>query len=143
MNTFLICSYPRSRTLWFSHFFSFHPQIWCVHDASEFASSSEHYWGLLEARYALGAESVGAADTAAILVLPALLAARPMTKVVWIERPLDQVATSMHQAGFTFTHEGAQFLRHHKERYRPLFDLEIAFHDLNHLSTILDLWDFL
>jgi len=137
VKTFLILSYPRSRTLWLSRFLSIPPIAFCGHDWSEFAASAAEYWGSLEAEIGYAA---GAADTAAIMVLPALLAVRPLTRVVWIERPLAEVATSMDRVGLSFTPAGAGLLRAHKERYQEFFDLEIPFKALNEVEVMETLW---
>jgi hypothetical protein len=140
LKTFLICAYPRSRTLWLANFFSVPSVSFCEHEATQWAGSSEDFWARADT---CPAPVYGNSDSANILVLPALLARRPLTKVVWIERPMSQVALSMRKAGFPFTQAGAEMLSAHKERYRNLFDLELDFRELGRFEIISALWNFL
>lgn len=140
-NTFLICSYPRSRTLWLSKFFSI-PQIsLCHHEGLEFAASSDEFWK--NASYDSIQHGVGVygnSDPSNIAVLPAVLASRPLTKVVWIERPLAQVRQSMLNAGFPFEDEVAQVLERYRDMYQELFDLVIPYQSLSEMTTMRTLW---
>lgn len=137
MKTFLIVAYPRSRTLWLANFLSVPGVSICEHEATQWANSSQAFWDRADLA---NTPYYGNSDSAAILVLPALLAARPLTKVVWVERPLPEVAVSMIRAGFPFTQAGMELLCSHKNKYQDLFDLEIDFYRLGQLEVITTLW---
>jgi len=140
---FLICSYPRSRTLWLSQFFTIPGVCKCEYEATQYAANSEEFW--LNADLARpGKEWIyGNSDSGNIFVLPALLAARPLTKVVWILRPMGEVEHSLAAAGFPFNREAARLLRYHHHKNRGLFDLVIPYRSLGQLRVIETLWKFL
>jgi hypothetical protein len=140
-STFLLCGYPRSRTQWLANFFSMPGVCECEHEATQYAGSSQEFW---ERADDICREPVyGNSDSGNILVLPALLAARPLTKVVWVERPIVEVARSLHQAGFPCTEASMRLLLNHRDAYRELFDLVVDFHQLGQLAVIQILWHFL
>src|SRR6516165_8958202 len=72
-HTFIICGYPRSRTMWLSRFLTLDGISYCTHEATEFAGSQEQFWSNAE-KYAQQCDYYGNSDSANIFVLPALLA---------------------------------------------------------------------
>jgi hypothetical protein len=140
-NTFLICGYPRSRTLWLSHFFRIPGISVCEHEALEFAASSDEFWK--NASYLAikcGVKTYGNSDASNLSLLPALLARRPLTKVVWIDRPIGEVHQSMLNAGFFFNDNiGRVFERYHA-MYEDFFDLVIPYRKLSEMTTMRLLW---
>ncbi|SRR6266481_207972 len=141
---FLICSYPRSRTLWLSKFLTRSGACFCAHEATEFAASSTEFWANADkVRAETGWPIFGNSDSANIFVLPALLAARPMTKVLWIERPITEVKRSMIRAGFELADSTAEKLVYLRGRYQELFDYVITYKNLADLDYCRWLWDYL
>lgn len=92
---------------------------------------------------AIGAEYYGNADSASSYVLPALLAARPLSKVVWVERPLWDVANSLRKAGYPVNAEIMFNLRAARRACNELVDVGISFEQLNSETYVRWLWDFL
>jgi hypothetical protein len=142
LKTFLICCYPRSRSLWLSRFFSVPGVCVCEHEATEFAASSSEFWERAE-RVSGHAAVYGNSDSANIFVLPALLAARPLTRVVWVDRPMVEVVRSLRRAGFDFDgHQAANLIgaRHNCEAY---IDRLVSFKQLEQMDYGRALWEFL
>jgi hypothetical protein len=87
--TFLLCGLPRSRLLWLSRFFSAPHCSICLCDGLARATNAESFWEMAEA--VCQERRVRIFGNSEILNLPllqALLAVRPMTKVVFIHRPM-------------------------------------------------------
>jgi hypothetical protein len=142
MKTFLICSYPRSRTLWLSYFLSIPGVCVCEHEATEHAASSAEFWQ--RAEDVSGQASVyGNSDSANSFVLPALLAARPLTKVVWIDRHMSDVLDSMRAAGFNVNPDQVANMIEAKRAAWPYIDLTLSFKQLRDEDCIEWLWEFL
>lgn len=97
-HTFLICGFPRSRTMWLSQFLTIPGISVCTHEATEFAANAEEFWGNAEL-FTKGAEIYGNSDSANLYGLRSMLALRPMTKVIWINRPMNEVRESMAKIG--------------------------------------------
>src|SRR5215475_1888932 len=140
-SAFLICGYPRSRTFWLANFFSIGGLCKCEHEALQYSSSSQEFWE--RAEQTCQEPIYGNSDSAAIFVLPALLARRPLTKVVWVDRPMPEVERSLHAAGFPFNKEAAALLQAYRDKHRDLFDLVVSFEKLGSLAVIQTLWRFL
>lgn len=140
-SAFLICGYPRSRTMWLSQFLTMEGVSVCTHEATEYAGSVEEFWNNAET-YAEGLEIYGNSDSANIFVLPALLAERPLTRVVWIERNIVDVARSMKNIGMEFNEIGLRNLMTMRELYRKHFDLVIEYEALRQGDVCAVLWEF-
>jgi hypothetical protein len=138
-NSFLICAFPRSRTMWLAQFLSVPGVSVCTHEATEFAGSATEFWQNAEA---YGAPIYGNSDSANIFVLPALLAERPLTRVIWIARPIVEVAKSMKAAKMPFTEQSARTLMAMRDRYKEYFDVVIEFSDLEAMDVCKYLWEF-
>jgi hypothetical protein len=142
LKTFLICCYPRSRSLWLSRFLTVPGLCVCEHEASEFAASSKEFWDRAEI-VAADQPFYGNADSAALFVLPALLAANPLAKVVWIERPMCEVISSTRKAGFTFTDEQACYLVQLRQKYDAFIDVSLNYRALGEVAYVRWLWQYL
>lgn len=141
---FLICSYPRSRTLWLSKFLTVSGVSFCAHEATEFAGSSAEFWANADkVKAETGWPIFGNSDSANLFVLPALLSARPMTKVLWIERPIEEVKRSMVGAGFDLPESTAKKLVYLRSRYQDLFDFVINYQTLRDPDYCRWLWNYL
>jgi hypothetical protein len=141
MNTsFLICGYPRSRTLWLSQFLTIPGFCRCEHEASQFAASSDEFWNRADC---FQEPIYGNSDSAQLFVLPALLARRPLTKVIWVDRPMCQVEASLRAAGFPWSKEEGKLLALHRKKYQDMFDVVVSYDRLGKLEVMLSLWNFL
>ena len=97
---FLLCGLPRSRLLWLSRFFSVPRQSICLCDGLARATNAEDFWIMAEELCEpMGVEYFGNSEILNLPLLPALLAARPMTKVVWIHRPIEDSIWAAEAAG--------------------------------------------
>jgi hypothetical protein len=142
-DSFLICAFPRSRTMWLAHFLSVSGVSVCTHEATEFAGSAAEFWQNAEGTAeSFGVSIYGNSDSANIFVLPALLADQPLTRVVWIARPIVEVAKSMKAANMPFTEQSARTLMAMRDRYKEYFDVVIEFSDLERMDVCKDLWEF-
>lgn len=140
-NTFLLCGYPRSRTLWLANFFTIPEVSLCQHEALEFAASSQEFWKNAEVNaLSSNVHAYGNSDSSNIMVLPALLARQPLTKVIWIERPLLEVRASMLNAGFVFPSNVEKTLLAYRNAYEELFDAAIPYPKLAEMTTMRGLW---
>jgi hypothetical protein len=104
------------------------------------AASAQEFWDNAEQN---NEPVYGNSDSANIFVLSALLAARPLTKVVWIDRPIKDCVISMSKAGFPHSNESVELLVNLRLKCESLFDLKIDFSDLGCLQVITQLWRFL
>jgi hypothetical protein len=140
--SFLICSYPRSRTLWFSRFLTIPRVCFCAHEASEYASCSQEFWANAKDRATILETPIfGNSDSAQLFVLPALLAANPTTRAVWIDRPIEEVAESLIRAGFPpLDQQVKETLRDYRDHYLDLFDLVVSYSDLGNPVVIENIW---
>jgi hypothetical protein len=142
MGDFLICSFPRSRTLWLSHYLGIPGKSVVTHEACEFAGSAKEFWSNADAlRPPLC--HYGNSDSANIFVLPALLAERPMTKVIWINRNIVDVVKSMKKVGVPMEEKAANLMICLRNRYCAYFDLTVNFDDLGLEHIIRMIWEFL
>lgn len=141
-SAFLICGYPRSRTFWLSKFLSVPGVSICTHEACEFAGSVEEFWNNAEYSTAAGCEFYGNSDSANIYVLRSMLAERPLTKVVWIDRPIDEVRRSMQSIGMPVIEHALENLMIMREYNESCFDMVIPYRDLHYAAVCRQLWEF-
>jgi hypothetical protein len=140
-NTFLICGLPRSRTLWFSHFLSVPDVSVCTHEACEFAASAAEFWHNATCFSSdAGVPVYGDSDSATLFVLPALLAERPLTRVVWIDRRPDEVIASMAAAKIPHDLRSVQMMCRLRDAYKECFDCVVPYHHLVHMAVCRDVW---
>lgn len=140
-HTFLICSLPRSRTLWFSRFLTVPEQSVVTHEALEFAASAQEFW--VNARNFsadAGVEVYGNSDSANLFVLPALLAERPLTRVIWIERPMEEVMASMRVHNIPHDLKSVSMMKRLRDLYWECFDYCANFRDLGQMSVAREIW---
>jgi hypothetical protein len=140
-STFLICAFPRSRTMWLSMFLSLPELSVCTHEATEFAGDPEEFWANGE-QFCGGTDIYGNSDSANIFCLASMLAARPLTRVVWIERNIVEVARSCQAAKIPFTEDSLRTLLAMRDLHKDYFDVVINYEDLRYAETCRALWDF-
>lgn len=141
MHTFLVCGLPRSRLSWLARFLSVPHVSVCLCDGLNRTTSAEKYWSLFEELcWFKGISYFGNAEVLNLAVLPALLAARPLTKVVWIDRDLSQSIRSAAAAGCKFDPALWQGLAELRDRYAQHFDLVLPFAELGEEDAIRLLW---
>jgi hypothetical protein len=129
--------------MWLSEFLTVPGVSICTHEATEFAGSASEFWSNAEGFCDdSGTEIYGNSDSANIFVLPAILAERPLTRVVWIARPIVEVAKSMKAAKMPFTEQSARTLITLRDAHRAHFDLIIDFKDLERMDICRELWEF-
>jgi hypothetical protein len=112
-----------------------------MHEATEFASNAQEFWSNADC-YSCGREFYGNSDSANILVLPSLLAERPLTRVVWIERPITEVRQSLIRAKIPFCGAWDRVLTDKRDRYAEYFDLIMDYRDLETMDGCRKLWEF-
>jgi hypothetical protein len=143
-DTFLICSLPRSRTLWFSRFLSIPGESVCTHEACEFAASAKEFWANAEQFCKdAGVEIYGNSDSANLFVLPALLAERPLTKVIWVDRPQSEVIASMQVNNIPHDLKSIDMMRRLRDLYVECFDLVVPYHRLGLMELCRRIWEVL
>jgi hypothetical protein len=128
--------------LWLSRFFSLARVCACSHEATEYAASSGEFWENAELySQHLDCPIYGNSDSAQIFILPALLACKPTTKVIWIDRPMPEVIASMVRSKLSNTVEKwVKNVVAYRTSYQDLFDSVIPYEDLNRVETIRALW---
>jgi hypothetical protein len=142
-DSFLICSFPRSRTLWLSKFLTIPGVSVTTHEATEYAASAEEFWKNADDFCDdSGTFIYGNSDSANIFVLPSMLAERPLTRTVWIARPIGEVFASMEGAGFELTDHAVQTLTRLRDEYQTHLDMTIDYQALNSMDTCRALWEF-
>ena len=142
-SSFLICSFPRSRTLWLSKFLTIPGVAVCTHEATEYAGSAAEFWKNAEDFCSdSGAPVYGNSDCASIYVLPAMLAQRPLTRTVWVARPIQEVCASLKAAGMGFDENTARTLMSLRDEYLVHVDMVIDYYALNTMAGCQALWEF-
>lgn len=140
--TFLICSLPRSRTLWFSELFTVPEKSVCTHEAVEFAASSDEFWTNAEHFCSdAGVEVYGNSDSGNIFVLPGLLAQRPLTRVVWIDRPFDEVMASLRDNNIPHDLKSVSMMHRLRDIFSECFDLVVHYRELGQLNVARAVWE--
>ena len=129
--------------MWLSHFLTIPGESFCGHEGTEYAGSAEEFWDNAEqCCKQTGAEIYGNSDSASIFVLPALLAARPLTRVVWIERPIVEVAKSMKAIGMPFDEKALRNLMYLRSKYAEHMDMVVGFDQLQSGLVCKQVWEF-
>lgn len=140
-HTFLICGFPRSRTMWLSQFLSVPAISFCTHEATEFAADAEEFWANGE-RYCQGLDIYGNSDSANVYGLRSMLALRPMTKVVWINRPMNEVRESMANIGMPMNETTILHLTRLRDLCWDYIDLCVDFDCLAYVHECRAIWEF-
>lgn len=138
-HTFLVCGYPRSRTLWLSKFLTVEGYSACTHEATEKAGSPQEFWSNACAH---NVQVYGNSDSANLFVLPSLLAMRPMTKVLWIDRPVDEVGHSLKESGIPSSSNAMSVMIDLRYYYGDLFDVVFDYHTLIHPEVCEQIWEW-
>lgn len=142
-NTFLICGFPRSRTLWMSKFLSVPGLSCCTHEATEHAGNANEFWKNAETfTQAVHARIYGNSDSANIFVLASMLAQKPLCKTVWIARPITEVCASMKAAKMDFNEQAARMLLRLRDDNRGFLDLFVDYDALNSMRTCQEVWEY-
>lgn len=128
--------------MWLSKFLSVSGQSFCSHEACEFAGSAKEFWENADIFRPSEDQHYGNSDSANIFVLPALLAERPMTRVVFINRHIVEVCKSMKAIGYPVDEKAAQLMLTLRDCYHEYFDLVINYHDLGREDIEQYLWEF-
>lgn len=126
--------------MWLSRFLTLDGISYCTHEATEFAGSQEEFWSNAE-KYAQQCDYYGNSDSANIFVLPALLAEKPMTKVIWVDRPMSEVIHSMQVAKMPMNDHSAKTLAELMHRHYELFDLVVSYKLLELEGGCRLVWD--
>jgi hypothetical protein len=126
--------------MWLSKFLTVEGISLCMHEGTEHAGSAEEFWSNAN-HFALGCHYYGNSDSANIFVLQALLAERPMTKVIWIERPMSEVMESMKRARMAFHEQCARTLIEMRDANYALIDFVFKFEHLEHLEACKAIWE--
>jgi hypothetical protein len=124
-----------------SEFLTVPGQSVCTHEACEFAASAEEFWHNAD-NFCNDSkvEVYGNSDSAALYVIPALLAERPLTRVIWIDRNPREVMTSMRAAKIPHDMGAIKIILRLRDIYSECFDLVVPYHNLDSISACLDVW---
>ena len=129
--------------MWLSKFLTVPGVSICTHEATEYAGSASEFWSNAEGFCDdSGTEIYGNSDSANTFVLPALLAERPLTRVVWIARPIVEVAKSMKAAKMPFTEQSARTLMVMRDAHKDHFDAVIPFDHLERMDVCRWIWEY-
>jgi hypothetical protein len=112
-----------------------------MHEATEFASSPQEFWSNADG-FILGREVFGNSDSANNLVLPSILAERPLTRVVWVERPIAEVRESLLRAKIPFCEGWDKVLLEMRDRHAEYFDLIMDYSELDTMDGCRKIWEF-
>jgi hypothetical protein len=114
----------------------------CTHEACEFAASAEEFWANA-ANFCsdLKADVYGNSDSANLFVLPALLADRPLTRVLWIDRPPGEVLSSMAANHIPHDLPSMQMMIRLREIYAECFDAVVPYHQLSNMTLCRYVWE--
>jgi hypothetical protein len=142
MHSFLLCGLPRSRLLWLSRFFSVPHQSVRLCDGSFRATNAESFWQMAEELcQERGARIFGNAEILNLPLLPSLLAARPMTKVVFIHRPMLDSIKAAEAVGHHIPIQIWRAFAAHLTMYLEHVDWIVPFRLLDDESTMRMLWE--
>ena len=137
MHTFLITGLPRSRLAWMSRFLSVPKHSHCFCGLVSQAGSVEGFWHQAETFAArCGLEAVGNAELLNLPLLQALLAARPLTKVLYVERGLPNSKRAAQAAGQEIPDWLWEALTRYRLKAEEHFDVVIPYVQLDDSRTI-------
>lgn len=139
-STFLVCGFPRSRTLWLSQFLTIPGYSLCNHEATENSASAEEFWARAQVCEA-GTKVYGNSDSANIFVLPSLLALRPLTTVIWISRPVMDVLRSMKNAGIPCSQNVMEIMLALRDKHWECFDAVFDYDALCYHEVCEMVWE--
>lgn len=137
MNTFLVCGLPRSGLAWLSRFASVPRYSHSFCDLCSQADSAESFWRHAETfaeHHALVA--VGNAEILNLALLPALLTARPLTRVLYIDRGLTESRRAAEDAGQEIPDWLWQSLWRYRAKGAEHFDAVVPFAGLHELAVM-------
>lgn len=127
--------------MWLSAFLTVPGYSIVTHEGCEFAGSALEFWSNA-AMYACASDVYGNSDSANIYVLPSLLAERPMTRVLWVARPIIDVAESMKKARMPHDEKSLRLLIDLREKHKEYFDLVVDFSELERADVCRQIWEF-
>lgn len=140
-HSFLICGFPRSRTAWLSEFLTVPGVSICSHEATEHAGCAEEFWANAE-RFAANCWIYGNSDSANLYGLRSMLALRPMTRVIWINRPMDEVRRSMWNIGMPMNDNTVWHITKLRDLCWEYMDLVIDFDCLVNAYECKQIWEY-
>lgn len=125
---FFITGLPRSRTKWFSEYFTGLKDVFCYHEALNGCESKDHFDIRMRAPFA---KHIGNSDSGLMITD---FQQRFMAPTVIIERDIDDVSVALaHQfgAGLFEEGEGRRHLERHKAMMDKLSGLRIPYDEIN------------
>jgi hypothetical protein len=141
MHSFLLCAFPHSRLLWLSRFLTVPHQSVCLCDGLARATSAEAFWTMAEELCEeRGVRIFGNSEILNLPLLQALLAARPMTKVVWIHRPIEDSIRAAEAAGYRIPTKIWEVFAAHLRKYLQYVDWIERYELLDDEATMRRLW---
>jgi hypothetical protein len=105
------------------------------------AASAEEFWQNGE-HFSKGVDIYGNSDSANLYGLRSMLALRPLTKVVWINRPMTEVRESMARIGMPMTETTIWHITQLRDLCWPYMDLCINFDCLVNAYECRQIWEF-
>lgn len=100
MNTFIVAGLPRSALGWLSRFLSIPGYSHCFCDLCSDVASAEEFWEKAEQFAALqGYEYIGCSELLTLPLFASLMAARPLSKAIYIDRRLTESKRAAQAAG--------------------------------------------
>jgi len=118
---FFITGLPRSRTAWFAFYFNQVPGVECVHEMLNICTSKEQFYQSMEVDGIVGNSDSG-------LFISDFQQRWPNAPVVIIERPLEDVRTSLRNIGLPVPHG---LLERAQVRIDALDGFRVAFGDID------------
>lgn len=132
---FLIVGLPRSRTAWLSNWLTY-GKSFCFHEPLLGCDSLAAFQQKFDVPY----EVVGAADTGAIFWLEQILMLAPDTKLIIVERPVEDCIQSLDATGIPYdealVYQAAKLL----ERARQYDNMWVPFHSLDADHVGASIW---
>jgi hypothetical protein len=143
LSTFLVLGLPSDHLIRLSSILSMPKVCHCELGAVAQVGSAREFWERASAvTLANQCRVYGDCDPAVILMLPSLLAQRPLTKVVWIDVSVAEARASLRKRGCpTMRAEVAAWLLKVARRYEDLFDLVIDGNRLWEPEVGAELWE--
>jgi hypothetical protein len=141
-SAFLLSAFPRSGLCWVSRFLTVPHRSICLCDGLSRATSAEDFWRMAEdlCTRSPGVEYFGNAEWLNLQLMEALLAFRPMTRVIWIKRKMEDSLRAAVAAGYRIDPRLWRGMGVYVERHIGLVDWFIPFEKLNDQATMEELW---
>lgn len=136
MKTFFIVALPRSRTAWLANFLTYGDSF-CFHDGIGYHGVE----GLRSRMLTLPVKIAGSSDTCAMFFIDKILSVFPETKIIAVNRDVDEVSDSLKRCGLDDNASTDLMKMTFEKVINYAADIVIEYNDINKKAA--SLWEYI